>query len=160
VARAREAGLKVDVRVPTYDEPTWKGYVPGNPQIYPGWMTPEDHPSIPAAVDTYRRVASPQVKTDGTAGGLRKEPRVARWVFSTDGVGFPVPKGEHGITVPPSKHWIEAGAFEHPAMIGIGPGIEHNTHKIGECVDSREMALVIAFMARFGSLYHLAKGRG
>ena len=38
-------------------------------------------------------------------------------------------------------------------MFGIGPGIEQNTHKIGECVDSRELAPVIAFLARFPSLF-------
>ena len=37
-------------------------------------------------------------------------------------------------------------------MFGIGPGIEHNTHRIGECVDTREIAPVIAFLARFPSL--------
>ncbi|MGB6367869.1 MAG: peptidase dimerization domain-containing protein, partial [Thermoanaerobaculia bacterium] len=59
VARAREAGLQVEVRVPVYDRPTWKGYRPDNPQIYPGWVTPEDHPAIAAAAETYRRIISP-----------------------------------------------------------------------------------------------------
>lgn len=38
-------------------------------------------------------------------------------------------------------------------MIGIGPGIEQNTHKIGECVDSRELPPAIAFLARFPGVY-------
>jgi len=79
VARARAAGLTVNVRVPFYADKTWKGATPGNPQIYPGWLTPEDH----------------------------------------------------------------------PAMFGIGPGIEQNTHKIGECMDSREMSACIAFLAGY-----------
>ena len=82
-----------------------------------------------------------------------------RWIFSTDGVGFPVPVEDESIEVPESKRWVTSGAFKHPAMFGIGPGIEQNTHKIGECVDTREIPLVIAFLARFGSLYHEA-GRG
>jgi acetylornithine deacetylase/succinyl-diaminopimelate desuccinylase-like protein len=85
VSRAREAGLKVEVRAPFYDQETWKGYRPGNPQIYPGWVTPEDHPAVTAVVDAYRRVASPIIPEGGSAGQLRKEPRVARWIFSTDG---------------------------------------------------------------------------
>ena len=153
VARAREAGLTVEVRIPTYDQPSWRGVVPGNPQIYPGWLTPETHPAIGAAVATYRGVVTPQVESDGTGGARRREPRVSRWVFSTDGVGVPVPREGSGIDVPESKRWIAAGVFHHPAMFGIGPGIEHNTHKIGECVDTREIAPVIAFYARFPSVY-------
>ena len=151
VARAREAGLAVEVRVPVYDRPTWSGYRPGNEQIYPGWVTPEDHPAITRAVDCYRRVVTPQVGREGRGGGLRREPRVSRWVFSTDGVGVPVERGS--LAVPARKRWIDSGRFTHPAMFGIGPGIEQNTHKIGECVDRRELAPVIAFYARFPSLY-------
>lgn len=157
VARAREAGLEVDIRVPLYDEPTWRGYKPGNAQIYPGWMTPADHPAITAAEQTYRNVCSPLVEKEGGPGGLRKEPRVSRWIFSTDGVGFPIPVEDTTIALPASKRWVTSGAFKHPAMFGVGPGVEQNTHKIGECVDSREMALAIAFMARFPSLYHEAR---
>ena len=158
VARAREAGLKVDVRVPDYREPTWVGYVPGNAQIYPSWVTPAEHPAITTAVECYEGVCTPLVHRDGEPGGLRKEPRVARWVFSTDGVGFPIPSDDTTIAVPPTKRWVDGGAFKHPARFGVGPGIEQNTHKVGECVDSREMALVIAFYARFPSLYHARKG--
>jgi putative selenium metabolism hydrolase len=151
VARVREAGLTVEVRVPTYDQPTWRGYRPGNPQIYPGWVTPEDHPAIEAAAAAYRQVITPQVPTSGQGGALRREPRVSRWVFSTDGVGVPVAR--ESLEVPAAKRWIDSGPFHHPAMFGIGPGIEHNTHKIGECVDTREIAPVIAFLARFPGLY-------
>ncbi len=151
VARARDAGLIVDVRVPTYDRSTWRGYTPGNEQIYPGWVTPDDHPAIRAAVESYRRVITPIVG-DAPAGGLSTEPRVSRWVFSTDGVGVPLPIAG-SLEVPRSKRWVEAGSFRHPAMFGIGPGIEQNTHKIGECVDTRELAPVIAFLARFPSVY-------
>jgi len=155
VARAREDGLTVDVRVPLYDQLTWKGYRPSNPQIYPGWATPEEHPAIRAAVAAYGDVVTPMVEAGELGSSLRAEPRVARWVFSTDGVGVPLPaepgEGESAVEVPESKRWIEAGSFRHPAMFGIGPGIEENTHKIGECMDSREMVAVMAFLARFPS---------
>ncbi|MCH7665969.1 MAG: M20/M25/M40 family metallo-hydrolase [Acidobacteria bacterium] len=165
VARARDDGLVVEVRVPLYDQLTWRGHRPGNPQIYPGWATPEEHPAIQCAAEAYRRVVSPGIEADAGGeggGGLRKEPRVSRWVFSTDGVGVPVPTVDSAaahdsdkqvLQVPAGKRWVEAGAFRHPAMFGFGPGHEENTHKIGECVDSREIPPVVALYARFPSLY-------
>ncbi|OIP35348.1 MAG: hypothetical protein AUK47_16820 [Deltaproteobacteria bacterium CG2_30_63_29] len=156
VAAARAAGLKVEVAVPTYDLASWKGFKLNNPQIYMGWVTPAEHPAITSAVSAYQSVCSPYIAAGTPKGKPRKEPRVDRWIFSTDGVGFPLPKDDNPIDVPASKHWVAAGAFTHPPMFGIGPGLEQNTHKIGECVDSREMVHVIAFMARFPSLFRAA----
>ncbi len=82
------------------------------------------------------------------AGAVRREPRVDRWIFSTDGVGFPVPTDDATIAVPARKAWVTSGAVKHPAMLGFGPGIEQNTHKVGECVDLRELVHAIAFLAR------------
>ncbi len=154
VSAAREAGLTVEIGVPTYDEPSWRGYVLGNSQIYMGWATPEEHPAISTAVDVYEQVVAPNVGApSGHKGGMQKEVRVDRWIFSTDGVGFPIPIDDHTIDVPPSKRWVEAGQFKHPAMFGFGAGVEQNTHKVGECVDQRELRLAIAFMARFPGAY-------
>jgi putative selenium metabolism hydrolase len=153
VRRAREQGLSVDVRIPVYDQATWNGYTPGNPQIYPGWVTPEEHPAIQAAVRCYRRISSPLIGSDDRKGGLRREPRVDRWIFSTDGVGMVLPVDATHFELLPSKRWVRAGSFQHPPLFGIGPGIEQNTHKIGECVDAREFDPVIAFLARFPTLY-------
>ena len=150
VRAARAAGLEVAIGVPTYDRPTWRGFVPGNPQIYLGWETPEDHAALRAAVAAYRAVVTPHVREPREHGGsLRREPRVDRWIFSTDGVGFPVPAREPGLSVPEPKRWVTSGAFRHPAMLGFGTGIEQNTHKIGECLDVRELEHAIAFLARF-----------
>jgi putative selenium metabolism hydrolase len=145
VERARQSGLRVEVRAPIYEQPTWQGYVLGNQQIYPGWSTPETHPAIAAACETYKQSITVMVD-EGLLGssGIR-EPRVGRWVFSTDGVGVPVTvevAGDCGAR----KAWIESGRMRHPAIFGIGPGCEENTHKIGEYVDAREMAAVIAFL--------------
>lgn len=154
VAAARTAGLQVDVKVPLYEQPTWKGFTLGNPQIYLGWITPQEHPAIQAAVSTYRSVVSPHVNGKRGEGGIiPKEPRVERWIFSTDGVGFPIPKDDQSIPADPMKQWVVSGAYRHPAMFGIGPGIEQNTHKIGECVDLRELQHAVAFLARFPSLF-------
>lgn len=153
VAAARKAGLRVEVSVPTYTDPSWKGYVLDNPQVYLGWVTPENHPAIKAAVSAYRGVISPHVDgKSGTGGSIPREPRVARWVFSTDGVGFPVPR-EASIPGAANKGWVEAGSYKHPAMFGFGAGIEQNTHKVGECLDARELQHCAAFLARFPSVY-------
>ncbi len=156
IQTARDAGLTVDIDVPVYELPTITGYVPGNPQIYPGWVTPEDHPAITAAVDTYRRVVSPHIdepEGGATAGARRREPRVDRWVFSTDGVGFPVRIDDGSIDVPASKHWVTSDPMTHPAMFGIGAGVEQNTHRIGENIDQRELEHAIAVIARFPSVF-------
>ncbi len=157
VQAARDAGLTVDVSVPVYREPTWNGYVLGNEQIYMGWATPPDHPAIETAVAVYESVVAPNITQSSVDdGGLRSEARVDRWIFSTDGVGFPIPDDNATIDVPADKHWISQGAFKHPAMFGLGAGIEQNTHKVGECVDTRELRLAIAFLARFPSAYSRA----
>ena len=156
VAAARAAGLSVEVTVPRYTQKTWRGYLADNPQIYLGWLTPEEHPVIRAAVEAYRGVVTPHVTEPAggaETGALRKEPRVDRWIFSTDGVGFPIPARDDSIDVPESKAWIVSGDVKHPAMLGIGPGIEQNTHKIGECVDGRELQHAIALLARFPSAF-------
>lgn len=160
VAVARAAGLTVDVSVPVYDGTTWRGYRLGNPQVYLGWATPEEHPAIRTAVDVYERVVSPAIPPTAheQGGALRHDPRVDRWIFSTDGVGFPVPSDQTAIDVPPTKRWVDTGTFTHPAMFGFGPGIEQNTHKVGECVDRRELRLAIAFLARFPSAYAARTG--
>jgi putative selenium metabolism hydrolase len=151
---AREAGLTVDVAVPVYGEATWRGYRLGNPQIYMGWATPEEHAAIATAVSVYDSVVAPEVSPSAADdGGMRAGARVDRWIFSTDGVGFPIPADDTSIEVLPTKAWVEAGKFKHPAMFGFGPGIEQNTHKIGECVDQRELRLAVAFLARFPSVY-------
>jgi acetylornithine deacetylase/succinyl-diaminopimelate desuccinylase-like protein len=151
VKKAREAGLQVVVRAPYYDEPSWRGTKADNPQIYPGWVTPEDHPAIVAAVDAYRNCAAPIIEPTTGTGAMKKEPRVARWIFSTDGVGYPVPVNDRSLTVPATKRWVDDGTFKYPPMLGIGPGHEQNTHKIGENIDSREFDAVIATLARFPS---------
>jgi putative selenium metabolism hydrolase len=159
VERARKAGLHVSIRAPHYAESSWRGTKADNPQIYPGWVTPEEHSVIRAAVESYRRAASPVIEENGASGGMRKEPRVARWIFSTDGVGYPVASGQASFEVPKSKEWIDNGVYTHPPMLGIGPGLEQNTHKIGECIDSREFDPVIATLARFPSALRELKAR-
>ncbi len=155
VKAARHAGLAVEVRVPTYDQPTWKGTQPGNPQIYMGWVTPAEHPAVRAAVAAYKGVVSPAA---GHGNRYAREPVVDSWVFSTDGVGYPVAADDHTIPVTPKKRWVTSGPVKHPAMIGFGPGVEQNAHKVGECVDAREIEHAVAFLARFPSAFAAIEG--
>ncbi|KAJ4457141.1 putative YgeY family selenium metabolism-linked hydrolase [Paratrimastix pyriformis] len=155
VAAARAAGCKVTVSVPLYDTPTWKGAHPNNPQIYASWVTPAEHPAIRAAVAAYKNVVTPAIPAGHVEAphSIHREPRVSRWIFSTDGVGYPIPVDNKTINVPETKKWVTTGAFKHPAMFGFGAGYEQNTHKIGEWVDCREIEHCLALYARFPSLY-------
>jgi hypothetical protein len=148
----------VDVVVPTYDQPSWKGMVPGNPQIYPGWLTPEEHPALRAALATYRAVIGPHAAAPDLGTPIPREPRLGRWIFSTDGVGYPVPLADRSLAVPERKRWVTSGAVRHPAMLGLGAGLEQNAHRVGEFVDLRELVHAVAFLARFPSAF--ANGEG
>ena len=141
------------MRVPTYDQPSWRGVVPGNPQVYPGWLTPETHPAIGAAVRTYRGVVTPQVEEGTTGRSTARAARLALGLLDRRRRRPGAAAEARGSTCRRASAGLTAGVFHHPAMFGIGPGIEHNTHKIGECVDTRELAPTIAFYARFPSVY-------
>ncbi len=130
--------------------------VPGNPQVYPGWLTPERHPAVLAALATYRAVITPHISADGLGVPIPPEPRLSRWIFSTDGVGFPIPTNDASLAVPERKAWVTSGAVRHPALFGLGPGLEQNAHRVGEFVDLRELAHAVAFLARFPSLFAAA----
>jgi len=149
VKEAREKGFIVNIRAPLYCDKSWKGFALNNEQIYNAWITPEEHPCIRAAVASYKSVVTPHV-VESKGLMVPKEPRVSRWIFSTDGVGFVTKVGE--LKVPASKKWVTNGVMTHPPMFGIGAGYEQNTHKIGECVDVRELVHAIAFISRFPSM--------
>ena len=53
------------------------------------------------------------------------------------------------LEVAASKRWVDAGTWRHAAMFGLGTGIEQNTHKVGEALDTRELQHAIAFLARY-----------
>jgi hypothetical protein len=120
-----------------------------------GWATPEEHPVVRAATAAYRGTITPHIEAGSR---IHAEPVVDRWNFSTDGVGYPVPAGDRSIDVPEQKEWVVSGAVRHPPMIGFGPGVEQNAHKIGECVDAREIQHAVAFLARFPSVFAAGAG--
>ena len=63
-------------RCPVYDGVTWRGYAPGNPQIYMGWATPAEHDAIETAVDglRVRRLASRRRPRRATTGACVPRP--------------------------------------------------------------------------------------
>eukprot|EP00163_Fabomonas_tropica_P027678 TRINITY_DN53_c0_g1_i1.p1 TRINITY_DN53_c0_g1~~TRINITY_DN53_c0_g1_i1.p1 ORF type:complete len:382 (-),score=101.43 TRINITY_DN53_c0_g1_i1:52-1197(-) len=154
VQAARDDGLTVEVTIPKYTEASWRGVNADNFQEYMAWETPEDHASIVAAVNAYKQVVTPRVqdKASYLGGNIPEQPRVSRWIFSTDGVGYPIKLTNKEVKTE-GKDWLIAGNYKHPAMLGFGSGYEQNAHKIGENVDSREFPHVIAFYARYPSMY-------
>ena len=147
------AGLTVTIECPRYSQPTWRGYPVDNAQIYPGWVTPEDHPSIQAAVDAYRRVVTPHVvePADGATGGALRGRAACRQVDLLDRRrrASRSPSTTRRSTSARRRNGSCPDAVKHPPMFGIGAGIEQNTHRIGECVDARELQHAIAVLARF-----------
>jgi knotted carbamoyltransferase YgeW len=143
VKKAEASGLRVDVSAPLYEQKTWTGCVPSNPQIYRGWKTPLDHGIVPIAVESYDEMVK---EYPFECKDLPRKARVSRWIFSTDGVGY------FNLSDDPTREkegWID----HHPPMLGIGIGFEQNTHKLGEFIDSRHFPAAIGFMAKFPSLF-------
>lgn len=159
VADARQAGCTVNIRIPLYTEKSHKGVPADNPQDYLGWVTPPTNPVVLAAVEAYKRTVTPHVEEPAKPGpdDLRKNPRVQRWIFSTDGVGYPLPK-DTTLDIK-GKGWIESGNHVHPPMFGIGAGYEHHCHKLGEYVHKDHLWCPIAVMSRFPSLFVEKRGQ-
>jgi len=154
VKRAREAGCQVNVTIPKYTTPSHKGVPADNDQDYMSWVTKPTDPVVLAAVEAYKRTVTPYVDDVPNPGpdDLRKQPRVQRWIFSTDGVGYPLKKNEVPFSID-GKHWSENGNYVHPPMFGIGAGYEHHCHKLGEYLHRDHIWCPIAVMARFPSLF-------
>ncbi|KAL0223503.1 hypothetical protein P9112_002893 [Eukaryota sp. TZLM1-RC] len=161
VSNARDAGLTVSVRVPRYTEKSWRGTPADNDMIYPGWKTPEDHECLKAACKTYEEVVTPYVTKEDMGNGeswrIKKEVRLERFVFSTDGVGFVKTKEQYQKIVPKevtdAKKWCQVGDLLWPPMLAFSAGHEQNTHKIGEFTDARELKHGIAFLSKFPSMF-------
>ncbi|KAH0795292.1 Clan MH, family M20, peptidase T-like metallopeptidase [Histomonas meleagridis] len=154
VKRAREAGCEVNITIPMYTGVSHKGVAADNKQDYMSWVTYPTDPVVNAAVDAYKRCVTPYVeeKEKYTPDDLRKQPRVQRWIFSTDGVGYPLPKDNLPFSIE-GKNWTTNGKFVHPPMFGIGAGYEHHCHKLGEYLHREHIWCPIAVMARFPSLF-------
>ncbi|KAG9397131.1 Clan MH family M20 peptidase T-like metallopeptidase [Carpediemonas membranifera] len=157
IAEARKAGLTVKVSIPRYNNASWTGYYPNNDAVYLCWETPEEHPTIQAAVKTYEKVTSKTITDEDITANplLKREPYVGRWIFSTDGVGCYRKADECSdadTAIMKAKGWqLDAAGFWHPPMLGLGAGHEQHTHRIGEYVCTRELKAAISWMARYPS---------
>jgi len=59
-----------------------------------GWETPENHVAVKAAVEAYKQTIGEclnEKDIEQMDGYIKKDPYVGRWIFSTDGVGVPLP---------------------------------------------------------------------
>ena len=155
---AREAGCTVNIRIPFYTEKSHKGVPADNKQDYMIWVTHPTDPLVKAAVSAYKRCVTPHVEEvqNPTPDDLRKQPRVQRWIFSTDGVGYPLPADNLPFSIE-GKNWSTNGKFVHPPMFGIGAGYEHHCHKLGEYLHKDHIWAPIAVIARFPSLFVAAR---
>lgn len=83
IAEVREAmsGIAGEIIVPKYARPAYTGKVYDMESYFPTWVTPEDHPSVKAAVSSYEAI-------------FGENPVVDKWTFSTNGVTI---MGVHGI---------------------------------------------------------------
>ena len=157
---ARDAGCEVNVTVPVYDHKSWTGVAADNAQDYMGWCTPMTDPVVQSAYEAYKRCVTPHIPDDAPkdADHILKEPRVERWIFSTDGVGYPIKRQDARFSLE-TKNWVavEGTDYVHPPMFGIGAGFEHHCHKLGEYLHRDHIWAPIAVMARFPSLFVKAR---
>jgi len=154
VKAARDAGCEVNITIPYYESASWRGVKADNPSDYMGWVTHPQDPVVKAAVEAYRREVTPNVEDvpNPTPDDLHKYPRVERWIFSTDGVGYPIKEGTQKFDIS-KKNWTKAGQYVHPPMFGIGAGYEHHCHKLGEYLHIDHLWCAISVMSRFPSLF-------
>jgi putative selenium metabolism hydrolase len=157
---AEEAGCKVNISIPMYDHKSWTGVPADNFQDYMGWVTPMTDPVVQSAYEAYKRCVTPNIPEDTPKDNdhIPREPRVERWIFSTDGVGYPIKKENARFSLE-NKGWIQVGEYVHPPMFGIGAGFEHHCHKLGEYLHKDHIWCPIAVMARFPSLFVKARAQ-
>jgi putative selenium metabolism hydrolase len=105
---------KTTVTVPRYEKSSYRGVSYGQEKHFPTWVTAPDHPLVAGGKRTFQAL-------------FGYEPRVGRWVFSTNGVAI---SGRHGIP-----------------CIGFGPGNEVYAHAPNEAVPIAHLVKASAFYA-------------
>ncbi|PKK88437.1 MAG: YgeY family selenium metabolism-linked hydrolase [Candidatus Wallbacteria bacterium HGW-Wallbacteria-1] len=115
----RRAGLSKDefkVEVLMYDTPSYTNCVYPTEKYYPTWVLEEGHPLLVSAERTFREV-------------FAAEPKVDKWVFSTNGVAT---MGMHGVPT-----------------VGFGPANEIYAHSVNDQVPVEHLVKAAAFYAHF-----------
>lgn len=152
--RAREAGNELSITIPQYYAKTHCGYDYFNDMYYRGWITYPRDPVVSAAVESYKRVITPNVEhhPQPSPEFIPKKPRVGSWNISTDGVGYQFRKDSLNQQLE-SKNWTSDGPYTYPPMFGIGAGLEQHSNCIGEYVNKDQLWAPIAVISRFPSLF-------
>ena len=116
----RRAGVEAEVDVLRYAVPSYTNLVYETEKYYPTWTLAADHPACRAAVRNYRAL-------------FAKEPRVDKWVFSTNGVAT---MGMMGVPT-----------------LGFGPASEIHAHAVTDQIPVDHLVRAAAFYAGFPTAY-------
>lgn len=68
----RAEGVELEIEVPVFNKPTWKGYVMKTRKFYPPWVIEESHPLVRVALESYRQF-------------FGRATEAGKWLFSTNG---------------------------------------------------------------------------
>ena len=114
----KAAGAKVSMY--TYERPSYTGLVYPTECYFPTWLIEEDHPVCGTLMDTYKEL-------------FKKEARLDKWTFSTNGVSI---MGRYGIP-----------------CIGFGPGKEKEAHAPNEKTWKKDLVDCAAMYAAIPLMY-------
>jgi len=115
---AKKANAEVSMY--TYERPSYKGLLYPTESYFPTWVLPEDHVVCQSAVETYKAL-------------FKRDPRVDKWTFSTNGVAI-------------------MGMFGIPC-VGFGPGKEKEAHAPNEKTWKADLVRCTAFYAALPMIY-------
>ena len=108
-----------EVMMYRYESPAYTGLLYPTDCYFPAWVLAEEHPAVAAAVKAHRE--------------LFGEPKVDKWVFSTNGVSI---MGRYGIP-----------------CVGFGPGFEAQAHAPNEMTNKAHLLRSAALYAAIPKLY-------
>jgi putative selenium metabolism hydrolase len=111
---------KALVEIIQYNIPTYTGLIYPTECHFPSWITSEDAPCVKSAIQAYRIL-------------FEEDPKVDKWVFSTNGVAI-------------------SGLFGVPC-IGYGPGDASEAHKANESVRISDITDAIAMYMFIPQIY-------
>ena len=152
IDRARKSGMTVNITVPRFVEKTWKDVGAISTDMnYPMWVTNPNNPVITAAFEAYSRVVTPHVKGRPSVSkteDIPLRPRLTRFLNSTEGVGFVIPKEDVEYDRS-KKRWIKHDRNVYPPMFGFGAGYQQHSGKLGEYVPQDQLWVPISMLARF-----------
>jgi len=116
----RRAGVEAEVEVLRYAVPSYTNLVYETEKYFPTWAIDPEHPACRAAVENYGAL-------------FAEEPRVDKWIFSTNGVAT---MGMMGVPT-----------------FGFGPANEIHAHAVLDQIPVDHLVRAAAFYAGFPSVY-------